>query len=84
MARAVLHNRWKAREIAPGRVGAVTLIRIALGVPGTCPPIGHQTAVFEPVGVSGLIYWYVLLPVHAVIFGGMLREIARRAQGGRE
>ena len=43
--------------------------------------IVHQTAVFEPVGLSGLIYWYGLLPVHAVIFGGMLREIARRAQG---
>jgi len=29
-----------------------------------------------------LIYWYSLLPVHAVIFGGMLRAIARGAQGG--
>ena len=43
----------------------------------------HQTAVFEPAGLFGLLYWYGLLPVHAVIFGGMLREIARRAQGGR-
>jgi hypothetical protein len=33
--------------------------------------------------LSGLIYWYALLPVHAVIFGGMLRAIARRAQGGK-
>jgi uncharacterized protein YbjT (DUF2867 family) len=44
----------------------------------------HQTAVFEPAGLFGLLYWYGLLPVHAVIFGGMLREIARRSQGGRE
>jgi uncharacterized protein YbjT (DUF2867 family) len=43
----------------------------------------HQTAVFEPAGLFGLLYWYVLLPVHAVVFGGMLREIARRAQAGR-
>ena len=42
--------------------------------------IVHQTAVFEPVGLSGLIYWYALLPVHTLIFGGMLREIARRAR----
>jgi len=35
----VLHNRWKAREIAPGRVGAVTLILIVLGVLGTFPPV---------------------------------------------
>jgi hypothetical protein len=40
--------------------------------------------VFEPIGLSGLIYWYGLLPMHAVIFGGMLRAIARRAQGGRD
>jgi hypothetical protein len=39
VAWVVLHNRWKAREIAPGRVGAVTLILIALGVLGTFPPV---------------------------------------------
>jgi hypothetical protein len=39
IAWAVLHNRWKAREIAPGRVGAVTVILIVLGVLGTFPPV---------------------------------------------
>ena len=39
MAWAGLHNRWKAREIAPGRVGVVTLILIGLGVLGTFPPV---------------------------------------------
>jgi hypothetical protein len=39
LAWAVLHNRWKAREIAAGRVGAVTLMLIALGVLGTYPPV---------------------------------------------
>jgi hypothetical protein len=39
IAWAVLHHRWKAREIAPGRVGAVTLILIALGVLATFPPV---------------------------------------------
>ena len=39
IAWVVLHNRWKAREIAPGRIGAVTLILIALGVLGTFPPV---------------------------------------------
>jgi hypothetical protein len=42
----------------------------------------HQTAVFEPAGLFGLLYWYALLPVHAVIFGGMLRAIGRRAVEG--
>ena len=39
MAWAVLHHRWKGREIAPGRIGAVTLILIAVGVLGTFPPV---------------------------------------------
>ena len=39
VAWAVLHNRWKLREIAPGRVGALTLILVALGVLGTFPPV---------------------------------------------
>jgi hypothetical protein len=39
IAWAVLHNRWTGREIAPGRIGAVTLILIALGVLATFPPV---------------------------------------------
>ncbi|MGE0361263.1 MAG: hypothetical protein AB7R67_11085 [Vicinamibacterales bacterium] len=39
IAWVVLHNRWKTRDIAPGRVGALTLILIALGVLGTFPPV---------------------------------------------
>ena len=50
-------------------------------VPDDGGAVVHQTAVFEPSGLSGLLYWYALLPVHAVIFGGMLRQIAQRAVG---
>ena len=39
----------------------------------------HQTAIFDPLGLSGLVYWYVSYPAHQVIFAGMLRAIARRA-----
>jgi len=39
----------------------------------------RQTAVFDPVGLAGLLYWYLLLPVHSLIFRGMLRNIAWRA-----
>ena len=53
-------------------------------VPDTGGAIVHQTAVFEPAGLFGRLYWYALLPVHAVIFGGMLRAIAQRARDGRE
>ncbi|NQU69824.1 MAG: SDR family oxidoreductase [Rhodospirillales bacterium] len=40
----------------------------------------RQTAIFDPLGLGGLIYWYALYPVHRLIFAGMLREIARRSQ----
>lgn len=39
-----------------------------------------QTAFFEPKGLSGIIYWYLLLPIHAFIFRGSIRELARRAE----
>lgn len=41
-----------------------------------------QTAVFDPLGLWGLVYWYVLYPVHWLIFRGMLRGIAREANVG--
>ncbi len=36
----------------------------------------RQTAIFDPAGLGGLLYWYMLYPVHRWIFGGMLNEIA--------
>jgi hypothetical protein len=48
-------------------------------VPVADGAVVHQTAVFEPVGLSGLLYWYALFPFHTLIFGGLLRAIARRA-----
>jgi len=38
-----------------------------------------QTALFDPVGLSGLAYWYLVWPLHQLIFAGMLRGIARQA-----
>ena len=39
-----------------------------------------QTAIFDPIGVLGRLYWYGLLPMHWIIFRGMLRRIARVAE----
>ena len=39
-----------------------------------------QTARFKPRGLSGLAYWYAVLPLHAVVFSGMLEGIRRYAQ----
>ncbi len=40
----------------------------------------RQTAVFDPVGLGGLIYWYGIYPLHRRIFAGMLRAVAERAE----
>jgi len=34
---------------------------------------------FEPRGVLGLLYWYLLYPFHQIVFRGMLTAIARSA-----
>lgn len=38
------------------------------------------TAYWHPAGLWGLAYWWVLVPAHLVIFKGMTRAIARRAE----
>jgi hypothetical protein len=39
----------------------------------------RQTAIFEPRGLLGSLYWYALYPIHKSIFAGMLRRIGERA-----
>ena len=38
-----------------------------------------QTAMFDPVGLLGLCYWYSIWPLHQFIFAGMLRNLAASA-----
>jgi uncharacterized protein YbjT (DUF2867 family) len=40
----------------------------------------HQTAVFEPAGLFGLVYWYGIYPLHRCVFAGMLRGIQLRVE----
>jgi uncharacterized protein YbjT (DUF2867 family) len=40
----------------------------------------RQTAIFDPVGLPGRAYWYLLYPFHELVFAGMLRGIARAAE----
>jgi len=39
----------------------------------------RQTAIFDPLGLPGLAYWYGLYPIHRAVFKGMLRGIAKAA-----
>ncbi|MFZ0342055.1 MAG: DUF2867 domain-containing protein, partial [Gaiellaceae bacterium] len=37
----------------------------------------RQTALFDPVGLAGLLYWYALLPLHKLVFRRMLDGIVQ-------
>jgi uncharacterized protein YbjT (DUF2867 family) len=42
----------------------------------------RQTAIFDPVGLFGLAYWYALWPIHKVVFAGMLRNVVKAVGRG--
>jgi hypothetical protein len=39
-----------------------------------------QTAIFDPIGLPGLLYWYAIYPLHMLVFRALLRGITRAAQ----
>ena len=68
----------------PGRAGVAPGAESGAGAAGggagdTLTTI-VQTAYFAPKGLFGVLYWYSLYPIHGLIFGGMIRAIARRAE----
>jgi hypothetical protein len=75
---------WRVEEVQPNR-----LLRLSaeMRLPGRAwlqfeveeaagGSIIRQTAVFDPAGVLGRLYWYGIWPVHGIVFRGMLRGIA--------
>lgn len=39
-----------------------------------------MTARFRPKGLLGILYWYAVLPLHGIVFSGMLKGIKRAAE----
>ena len=81
---------WRVERVEPDRL---LRLRAEMRVPGRAwlqfetTPDGddteiRQTAIFDAVGLAGLVYWYALYPIHRLIFSGMLRAIASRAARG--
>ena len=68
------HLRLAAEMKLPGRAWLEFDVE-----PGDAGAVLRQTATFDPVGLAGLAYWYVLFPVHELVFRGMLRGLARAA-----
>jgi uncharacterized protein YbjT (DUF2867 family) len=55
---------WLELRVAPGDQGGSTY---------------RQRAVFVPRGLAGHAYWWAVWPFHGLVFGGMVRNIARAA-----
>lgn len=39
-----------------------------------------MTALFRPRGLFGILYWYAVVPLHGIVFGGMLCGIRKTAE----
>jgi uncharacterized protein YbjT (DUF2867 family) len=81
---------WRVEAYEPDRL---LRLRAEMKLPGRAwlefevRPAGRgcalrQTAVFDPTGLLGLLYWYGVYPLHALVFRGMLAGITRAARSG--
>ncbi|HEY8979699.1 MAG TPA: SDR family oxidoreductase [Streptomyces sp.] len=79
---------WRVEEIERGRL---LRLRAEMRLPGLAwlelrvdddsggPVRYRQRALFHPRGLLGHLYWWGVSPFHAVVFGGMARNIVRAA-----
>jgi len=79
---------WQVDEIEPGRR---LRLKARMKIPGEAylqfetlaDPDGttrlRSAALFRPRGLAGRLYWWVLLPIHKVIFRGLNAAIRKRA-----
>ncbi|MET9042803.1 SDR family oxidoreductase [Streptomyces sp. NPDC002387] len=79
---------WRVEEIEPGHL---LRLRAEMRLPGLAwlemyaerdddgRTRYRQRALFHPHGLLGQAYWWSVSPFHAVVFGGMARNIARAA-----
>jgi uncharacterized protein YbjT (DUF2867 family) len=79
---------WRVEMVEPGKL---IRLRAEMKVPGRAwlefesraespgSSLLLQSAFFEPKGLLGLLYWYVLYPFHSLIFSGLVRIVAENA-----
>jgi uncharacterized protein YbjT (DUF2867 family) len=69
----------RAEMKLPGEALLEFTIEPDAGQPARCRLV--QTARFLPRGLAGLAYWLAVLPLHGIVFRGMLQGIRREAEG---
>ena len=79
---------WRVEAVEPP---SLLRLRAEMKVPGRAwlqfevePTEGgsriRQTAIFDPSGLFGIVYWYGLYPLHGFVFRGMIEGVARAAE----
>jgi len=83
---------WRVEQVDPPKL---LRLRAEMKVPGRAwlqfeaIPEGRgtrlvQTALFEPIGLGGQLYWNLLYPIHRLMFSGMVARVATLAERGVE
>jgi uncharacterized protein YbjT (DUF2867 family) len=79
---------WRVEAVEPGKL---LRLRGEMKLPGLAwlelsvgehhaETVYRQRALFHPRGLAGHLYWCTLLPLHAIVFGDMARNITRAAE----
>jgi uncharacterized protein YbjT (DUF2867 family) len=78
---------WRVEALEPGRRLRLSAEMKLPGrawlefevIPGDGGCVLRQTATYDPLGLGGLAYWYLVWPLHQLVFAGMLRGLAEAA-----
>ncbi|TQF01157.1 SDR family oxidoreductase [Kitasatospora acidiphila] len=80
---------WRVEEVEPGRLlrlraemrlPGLAWLELSVASDGAGGTHYRQRAMFQPHGLAGHAYWWSVAPFHAVVFGGMARNITERAR----
>lgn len=82
---------WRVSAVEPGRKLVLTAEMKLPGIATLTFEVGPEpesssacttimTARFRPRGLLGIAYWYSVLPLHGIVFSGMLRGLAKEAR----
>jgi uncharacterized protein YbjT (DUF2867 family) len=74
-----VEKNHRLKLVAEMKIPGEAVLEVVLteGVEGTTEVL--QCARFKPRGLSGLLYWYAVLPLHNMVFIGMMKGIAKKS-----
>ncbi len=67
--------------LAEMKLPGVAMLNFDLDSEGNCYQTKlTMTARYRPRGLIGILYWYTVVPLHNIVFGGMLKGIRKTAE----